>query len=159
MTDSTMRGGEGEVDNISEGGNRSENTPIVNSILTFCVSILFHSTQKKIKLISTNFCVDEIKQAKTVLCNLVNEEFQDCHSTDLRTDKYANSQGVVNILKKKIDNKCMPYFVIHSYGLVKLPPTNPVELCFMQFQGNKLNLLQTLICYVWRCMILLQISN
>ena len=47
MTDITMRGGEGEVDTISEGGNRSKNTPIVNYILTFCVSILFNSTPKK----------------------------------------------------------------------------------------------------------------
>ena len=60
----------------------------MNSILTFCVSILFNSTQKKIiELISTHFCVDEIKQTKTVLCDLVNEEFQERRSTDLRTDK------------------------------------------------------------------------
>ena len=43
-----MIGGDGEVDTISEGGNRSENNPIVNYILTLCVSILFISTQKKI---------------------------------------------------------------------------------------------------------------
>ena len=79
----------------------------MNSILTFCVSILFNSTQKKIiELISTRFCVDEIKQAKTVLCDLVNEEFQERRSTDLRTDKYAHSQDMVNILKKWIRNVC-----------------------------------------------------
>ena len=130
MADNTAKGGDGEVDTISEGGNRSENNPIVNSILTFCVSILLNSTQKKIiELISTHFCVDEIKQAKTVLCDLVNEEFQERRSTDLRTDKYAHSQDMVNILKK-IDKKCMPYFVIDSYGLVKLPRINPEDLSF-----------------------------
>ena len=44
---------------------------------------------------------------KTVLCDLVNEGFQERRSTDLRTDKYAHSQDMVNILKK-INKKCMP---------------------------------------------------
>ena len=92
------------------------------------VSILFNSTQKEIiELISTHFCVDDIKQAKTVLCDLVNDKFQERRSTDLRTDKYAHSQDMVNILKK-IDKKCMPYFVIDSYGLVKLTRINPEDL-------------------------------
>ena len=76
-------------------------------------------------MISTHFCVDEIKQDKTVLCDLVNEEFQERCSTDLRTDKFAHSQDVVNILKEKIDKKRMPDFVIDSYGVEKLPRINP----------------------------------
>ena len=36
---------------------------------------------------------------------------------------------MVNILKK-INKKCMPYFVIDSYGLVKLPRINPEDLSF-----------------------------
>ena len=102
----------------------------MNFILTVCVSRLFNSTQKKIiELISTHFCVDEIKQVKTVLCDLVNEEFQERRSTDLRTDKYAHSKDMVNILKN-IDKKCMPNFVIDSYGLVKLPRINQEDLSF-----------------------------
>ena len=82
-----------------------------------------------IELISTHFCVDKIKQAKTVLCDLVNEEFQEHRSTDLGTDKYAHSQDMGNIVMK-IDKKCKPYVVIDRYGLVKLPRINPEDLIF-----------------------------
>ena len=157
MTDNTVIGGDGEVDTISERGNRSENTPIVNSILTFCVSILFNSIQEKIiELMATHFCVDEIKQAKTVLCDLVNEEFQERRSTDLRTDKYAHLQDMVN---KKIDKKCMPYFVIDSYGLVKLPRINPEDLSCYAVSEKLAELTKKNISYVWRCMIILHTAN
>ena len=76
-----------DAENPSEGDDSSKPIPIVNSILTFCVSVLFNSTQKNIiELISTHFCVDEIKQAKTVLYELMNEPYQERRSTDLRTD-------------------------------------------------------------------------
>ncbi len=94
-------------------------TPVVDSVLTFCVSVLFNSSSHKIvELMSTHFCLDEIKQSKTVLCDVLNEHYHDRRTTDTRTDKYAHSQDVMNILQN-IDKEDMPYFVIDAINFIK----------------------------------------
>ena len=107
--------------------NEGETTPkqlIMNPLLTFTISVLFNGAAKNvIELISTHYGIDEIKEAKTLLCNTVHKQYDKHRSTIARSEKYAHTEDIVHILQE-LDKDELPCFVIDSMGLTKLPKIN-----------------------------------
>ena len=107
--------------------DEGETTPkqlIMNPLLTFTISVLFNGAAKNvIELISTHYGIDEIKEAKTLLCNTVHKQYDKHRSTIARSEKYAHTEDIVHILQE-LDKDELPCFVIDSMGLTKLPKIN-----------------------------------
>ena len=71
----------------------------------------------------SEFNINEIKEAKHILCDVANIEYQKCRTTDTRSEKTAHLVDIREIITKLDDNN-MPWFVMDSVSFARLPRVN-----------------------------------
>ena len=117
----------------TEGANnRNPCQPIVNALLTFTISILHNSTDPKlVDIIGRYFDIEQVKDAKMMLCDAGNIQYKKRQDSELRTEKMAHIRDIVDVLRKLDRDNSMPFFVVDSVGLAGLPRINAEDISYV----------------------------
>ena len=95
--------------------------PIVNALLTYVVSIMKNATNPRlVEVISKYFSSDEIKDAKSILCDASNVEFKNRADSQNRSVKIAHVNDIVDQLRKLDRSNAIPFFVVDAAGLPRI---------------------------------------
>ena len=114
--------GNGEADN---------KIPIVSALLIFTVAIYRNSTHDRIvQLLTSQFDIDEIKNAKKILCETVQKEYKNRKNTGMRSDKTAHAIEICDIIRS-IDDANMPMFVMDSISFANLPRVTAEDISYV----------------------------
>ena len=114
--------GNGEADN---------KIPIVSALLTFTVATYRNSTHDRIvQLLTSQFDIDEIKNAKKILCETVQKEYKNRKNTGMRSDKTAHAIEICDIIRS-IDDANMPMFVMDSISFANLPRVTAEDISYV----------------------------
>ena len=105
--------------------------PIVSALLTFTVAIYRNSTHDRIiQLLTSQFDMDEIKNAKKILCETVQKEYSKRKNTDMRSEKMAHALDICKIIRS-IDDTNMPMFVMDSLSFASLPRVTAEDISYV----------------------------
>ena len=91
--------------------------------LTFIMCYISNSTGNKLaELVAKHYCGNEIKNAKTVLCNAFSKPFQKRNSTDVRPGKLAHVHDVIELRRQmdKQDKLPTSQFVAEAFGIARM---------------------------------------
>ena len=114
--------GNGEADN---------KIPIVRALLTFTAAIYRNSTHDRIvQLLTSQFDIDEIKNAKKILCETVQKEYKNRKKTDMRSEKTAHAIEICDIIRS-IDDANMPMFVMDSISFASLSRVTAEDISYV----------------------------
>ena len=107
--------------------------PIVSALLTFTVAIYRNSTHDRIiQLLTSQFDIDEIKNAKKILCETVDKEYRKRKNTDMRSEKMAHALDICEIIRY-IDDTNMPMFVMDSISFASLPSITAEDISYVAY--------------------------
>ena len=105
--------------------------PIVSALLTFTVAIYRNSTHDRIvQLLTSQFDIDEMKNAKKILCETVDKEYRKRKNTDMRSEKMAHALDICEIIRS-IDDTNMPMFVMDSISFASLPRITAEDISYV----------------------------
>ena len=78
----------------------------------------------------SEFGIDEIKQSKHILCDVLKKPYQNRNSSNLRSEKAAHTADICDILST-LDNDNMPLFVMDSVSFARLPRINAEDVSYI----------------------------
>ena len=106
--------------------------PIVNAVLTYVVSVMQNATNPRlVEVISKYFSNDEIKDAKSILCDASNVEFRNRTDSQNRLAKMAHVNDIVEQLRTLDRSNAIPFFVVDATGLAGLPRINAEDISYV----------------------------
>ena len=86
-------------DNNNGDNNNNACVPIVSALLTFTVAIYRNGSHDRvIQLLMSEFNIHEIKEAKHILCDVANIEYQNRRNTDTRSEKAAHLTDICEMI-------------------------------------------------------------
>ena len=145
-----------DVQNNNGDDNNGDNNnnacvPIVSALLTFTVAIYRNGSHDRvIQLLMSEFSIQEIKEAKNILCDVAKKPFHKRRTTDARSEKAAHLVDICEIISKLDDNN-MPLFVMDSVSFARLPRVNAEDVSYIAIASRlaetnaKLDMMNTLI--------------
>ena len=138
-------------DNNNGDNNNIACVPIVSALLTFTVAIYRNGSHDRvIQLLMSEFNINEIKEAKNILCDVAKQPFHKRRTTDTRSEKTAHLVDICEIITKLDDNN-MPLFVMDSVSFARLPRVNAEDVSYIAIASRlaetnaKLDMMNTLI--------------
>ena len=138
-------------DDNNGDNNNNACVPIVSALLTFTVAIYRNGSHDRvIQLLMSEFSIQEIKEAKNILCDVAKKPFHKRRTTDARSEKAAHLVDICEIITKLDDNN-MPLFVMDSVSFARLPRVNAEDVSYIAIASRlaetnaKLDMMNTLI--------------
>ena len=156
MSEERGDGNRGVQNNNGDDNNNGDNNnnacvPIVSALLTFTVAIYRNGSHDRvIQLLMSEFNIHEIKEAKHILCDVANIEYQSRRNTDTRSEKAAHLTDSSEMIGKLDDNN-MPLFVMDNISFARLPRVNAEDVSYIAIASRlaetnvKLDMMNTLI--------------
>ena len=77
------------------------------------------------------FSSDEIKDAKSILCDASNVEFKNRTDSQNRLAKMAHVNDIVEQLRKLDRSNAIPFFMVDATGLALLPRINAEDISYV----------------------------
>ena len=121
-----------EMQASSSGTNINQCQPIVNGLLTYLISMMNNSTDPKlVEVTGRYFDLGQVKDSKSLLCDVAHVPFKKRQDIESRTEKVAHIRDIVDIIRKLDRDSTMPLFVVDAIGLAKLPRINAEDISYV----------------------------